>query len=58
MADDKFEITERRRVPNAVVLAKLSWSLENVGVGAISHLTSAKRAILEARDRVRSNSRL
>ena len=54
MAEGECEITERRAVPSAVVLARLFRSLESLGVecdvsNALSHLRSAKRAFLEAR---------
>ena len=47
------EIIERQIVPNAVDLARLFGPLESLGVGcdvsnALSHLRSAKRALLEA----------
>ena len=54
VAEGECEITERRVVPSAVVLARLFAPLESLGVecdvnNAISHLRSAKRAFLEAR---------
>ena len=54
VAEGEFEITERRVVPSAVVLARLFGPLESLGVecdvnNALSHLRSAKRAFLEAR---------
>ncbi|CDF32313.1 unnamed protein product [Chondrus crispus] len=52
VAEDECEITERRAVPSAVVLARLFKSLESLGVECdvsndFSHLRSAKRAFLD-----------
>ncbi|CDF35791.1 unnamed protein product [Chondrus crispus] len=54
VAEGECEITERRAVQSAVVLARLFESLGSLGVecdvsNALSHLRSTKRAFLEAR---------
>ena len=54
VGESECEITERRVVPSAVVLARLFGPLESMGVecdvnNALSHLRYAKRAFLEAR---------
>ena len=53
MPEDDCEVTKRRAVPSAVVLASMFQSLRSVGVAcdvsnALSHLRSAKRAFLAA----------